>query len=149
MKFKYLLLSVVVLMCLWSCKKNTVMPAPAVTIVGKWQLVKQHSLLYNNGSAIDSVNKTKFTNSDFVEFYSDGTGYYSQSTSDGPSLNEFTYTLKGSVITEFRSVESNGIPETVSSLTVNSLLLHVESLVADPNDPNVYDTEKDDLSYTR
>jgi hypothetical protein len=149
MKFKCLLLCVVVLMCLWSCKKNTAMPVPAVSIVGKWQLTKVSSKLYSSGVLIDSAKKTNFTNSDFVEFYSDGTGYYSQSTSDGPSLNEFTYTLKGSVITEFRSIENIGVPETVTSLTANSLSIHAESLIPDPNDPTVYDTEKDDLSYIK
>ena len=149
MKFKYLLLSVVVLLCLWSCKKNAATPVPVVSIVGKWQLVKQYSLLYNNGELIDSIKKSKFTNSDFVEYYSDGTGYYSKSTPTGPSLSEFTYTIKGSVITEFISLENKGVPETVTSLTATSLSVHVESLVPDPNDPTVYDTEKDDLSYTK
>lgn len=149
MKYKYLLLSIVVLMCLWSCKKNSVAPVPPVTIVGKWQLVKQYSRLFSNGVVIDSVRKSKFTNSDFVEYYSDGTGYYSKLTPTGPSLSEFTYTIKGSVITEFISIENKGVPETVTSLTANTLTVHMELLVPDPNNPTIYDTEKDDLSYTK
>lgn len=149
MKYKCLLLSVVVLLCLWSCKKNAAKPVPAVTIIGKWQLVKENSFLFNNGAVIDSVKNSKFTNSDFVEYFSDGTGYYSRSTVNGPSLSEFTYTINGSVITEFISLENKGVPETVTGLTANSLLIHIESLVPDPNNPNVYDTEKDDLSYTK
>jgi hypothetical protein len=149
MKYKYLLLSVVFIICFWSCKKNTVAPVPQVTIVGKWLLVKQYSLLVSNGVVIDSIKKSKFTNNDFVQYLSDGTGYYSRSTSTGPSLSEFTYTIKGSLITEFVSIENKGVPETITSLTANKLSVHVESSVPDPNDPTVYDTEKDDFSYTK
>ena len=149
MKYMCLFISVVVIVGLWSCKKNTVAPVAQVTIVGKWQLVKQYSLLVSNGVVIDSIKKTKFTNNDFVQYLSDGTGYYSRSTPTGPSLNEFTYTIKGTLITEFISIENKGTPETVTILTTTSLSVHVESLVPDPNDPTVYDTEKDDLSYTK
>ncbi|MDR3693387.1 MAG: hypothetical protein P4L47_02040 [Mucilaginibacter sp.] len=122
---------------------------PPVTIIGKWQLVKQYSLLVNNGVVIDSIKKSKFTNNDFVQYLSDGTGYYSKSTPTGPSLSEFTYTISGTHITEFVSFENKGVPETVTSLTANSLSVHRELLVPDPNDPTVYDTEKDDLSYIK
>ncbi|WP_309329637.1 hypothetical protein [Mucilaginibacter sp.] len=149
MEFKYLLISVFLLICLWSCKKNVVVPVPPVTIIGKWQLVKQYSLLVNNGVVIDSIKKSKFTNNDFVQYLSDGTGYYSKSTPTGPSLSEFTYTISGTHITEFVSFENKGVPETVTSLTANSLSVHRELLVPDPNDPTVYDTEKDDLSYIK
>jgi hypothetical protein len=149
MKYRYFLLFAFVLVGMYSCKKNNPAPAPSVTIVGKWQVTKQHSKLYNNGVVVDSVNKSKFTSSDFVEYYSDGSGYYSKSTPTGPSLSEFTYTISGTAIVQYGSVENAGFPETVTALTASSLAVHSVFKVSDPNDPAVTDTEIDDFSYTR
>jgi len=149
MNYKYLLLSVIVFVCIYSCKKNVASPVAPVSIIGKWQLIKLYSQLYNNGVLIDTVKQSKFTSSDFVEYYSDGTGYYSKFTLTGPSLSEFTYTIKGTQITEFVSVENTGIPQTITELSATNLSVHMQSLVPDPNDPTVTDTEIDDFSYTR
>jgi len=149
MKFRCLLVISVVAVCLNSCKKNGVAPAPAPTIVGKWQLTKQASELYSNGVVIKTVVKSNFTTSDFVEYYSDGTGYYSTFTPAGPSLSEFTYTIHGTDITEFVSAENAGFPETVTTLTSNTLAIHAVSQVPDPSDPGITDTEIDDITYTK
>jgi len=53
--------------------KNAAVPAPVVTVIGKWQLVKQNLKLDNNGLVVGSVSKSKFTINDFVRYLSDGT----------------------------------------------------------------------------
>jgi hypothetical protein len=149
MKYKYLLLSVVLLICLNACKKDSKTPAPTVTIAAKWFITEQSSELYFNGEEISSFVDTTFTSVDFVEYYSDGTGYFSRSSSTGPSLTEFTYTLKGSALTQYISNVNTGTPETVTDLTVNSLSIHAVSQIADPNNPSQNDTEIDDYTYKR
>lgn len=150
MKHKYLVLISVFVVCLYSCKKETQPPPSAGTLlIGKWYSVKQVSVLYQNNKEISTFNKTSFTNDDFIEYYNDGSGYYSKSTNQGPSLSEFTYTIKGSTITQYTSAENSGIPETIESITSTGLAVHVVQLVADPNDPTVTDTEVDDLTYSK
>jgi hypothetical protein len=149
MKCRSLLLICVVGVCFCSCKKETPAPAPGTLILGKWYSTKEVSSLYRNGAQLSTFNKTNFTNDDFVEYYNDGSGYYSKSSTVGPSLSEFTYSIKGTTITEYTSAVNAGIPETISNISSGSLALHVVSLVSDPNDPSLTDTEIDDLTYTR
>jgi hypothetical protein len=149
MKHKYLLLIGVFLVSLYSCKKEKPTPGTGTLILGKWYTVKQVSVLYQNNKEISTFNKTSFTNNDFVEYYNDGSGYYSKTTNNGPSLSEFTYTLTGSTLTQYTSSENSGIPETIESITSTGLAVHVVQLVADPNDPTVTDTEVNDFTYTK
>jgi len=150
MKFKYLLLGVVLLCCLNSCKKGSQAPKPIVTIVGKWFITKQSSELYYNGAEISSFTKTNFTSVDFVEYYGDGSGYFSKYSTTGPSLTEFTYTLKNTSLTQFTGGDNTaGTPETITSLTISSLSIHAESQVPDPNNSGQIDNEIDDYTYTR
>ena len=145
----YLLLLLILFSGLYSCKKSSDKPAQTVTIVGKWLPVKLTSNLFNNGVKVDSVLKTAFSHEDFVEYYSDGTGYYSKQSPTGPSLSEFTYKLNGTTLTQYYNVENSGVPATITGLTTNSLSIHVVLRVPDPNDPSVTDTEIDDYSYSR
>jgi hypothetical protein len=149
MKHKYLLLIGVVVVCLCSCKKETPAPSTGTLILGKWFFIKQVSVLYQNNKEISTFTKTNFTNDDFIEYYNDGSGYYSKSTGQGPSLSEFSYTISGATLTQYTSTENSGIPETIKSITSTGLAVHVVQLVPDPNDPTVTDTEIDDLSYTK
>ena len=149
MKYRYLLLSLVLLLCLNSCKKDSTVPNSSVSIVGKWFITKQSSVLSYNGAQISAFTDTSFTTVDFAEYYSDGTGYFSQNSTTGPSLTEFAYTLKGTALTQFTSTNTAGTPETITSLTASSLSIHAESLVPDPNNPDQLDNEVDDYSYTR
>jgi hypothetical protein len=149
MKSRYLLVVGVVLLSLNSCKKNSAPSPQPVSIVGKWFYARQATELYNGGTEINTINKTNFTTDDFVEYYSNGTGYYSQSTALGPSLSQFTYTLKGTALTEYTSAADGGLPETITTLSADSLLIHAVILVPDPNDPSVNDTEVDDYTFTR
>jgi hypothetical protein len=149
MKCKSVLLICVVVSCLYSCKKEAPKPATGTLILGKWFTTKQVSVLYNNGTQVKAINKTNFTNDDFVEYYNDGSGYYSKSTTQGPSLSEFTYQINGTTITEYISAVNEGVPETISNISSGSLAIHIVSLVPDPNDPTVTDTEIDDFTYTR
>ena len=149
MKRKSLLLICVVVCCLCSCKKEVPAPSTGTLILGKWYTTKQVSVLFNNRTQIQAINKTNFTNDDFVEYYNDGSGHYSKSTTQGPSLSEFTYSIKGSTITQFMSAVNAGVPETIKSISSGNLSIHVVSLVPDPNDPTVTDTEIDDFTYTR
>jgi len=145
----YLLLLLILFSGLYSCKKNSDKPAQPVTIVGKWLPVKQSSNLFHNGLKVDSLLKTAFNKEDFVEYYSDGTGYYSKASPTGPSLSEFTYKLNGTSLTQYYNVENNGVPATITDLTANTLSIHLVLRVSDPNDPTVTDTEIDDYYYSR
>ncbi len=149
MKYRLLVLICPVIFSLCSCKKETPAPSTGTLLLGKWYFTTQASVLYRNDKEIATFNKTSFTNDDFIEYYNDGSGYYSKSTSSGPSLSEFTYTLTGSTITQFTSSQNSGIPETIKSITAAGLSVHVVQLVPDPNDPTVTDTEIDDLSYSK
>jgi hypothetical protein len=148
MKCSYLLLGIVLLMCLNSCKKDAAPPATP-TIIGKWFITKQASEVYNNGVKVEAFTVTSFTTDDYIEFDSGGTGFNSSASSTGPSLAEFTFTLKGTALTIVNSVAIDGAPETVTSLTANGLAIHAVSQVPDPNDPTVLDTEVDDFTYSR
>lgn len=149
MKYKYLLLSVVLLAFLNACKKDSKAPAQSVTIVAKWFAAKQSSGLYFNGVEISSFADTTFTSVDFVEYYSDGTGYFSRNSSTGPSLTEFTYMLKGTDLTQYTSHINAGTPETITTLTANSLSIHAVSQISDPNNPSQNDIEIDDYIYKK
>lgn len=151
-KVRYVLLSIVVFAVLNSCKKSSEKPDTSVTIVGKWFITKQIAVLSYNGVQLDAKTKTNFTSDDFIEFYNDGSGYYSYATSyfsNHPGFTEFTYVLKGANLTQYTSISNDGIPETITSLTANGLSIHVVSSVADPNDPSVTDTEIDDVTYIK
>ena len=148
MKLKYLLLTVVLLLCLSACKKESKAPNPGVTIVGKWLITKQNSVLSNNGVQISTFTDTTFTAADFVEYYGDGTGYFSMHSATGPSLTEFTYTLTGTNLIQNTSSENKGMPETVTGLTANKLSIHAVSSVPDPDSGLIY-TETDDYYYTK
>ncbi len=149
MKHKYQLLICVFFLCLYSCKKETQAAGTGTLIVGKWYFMKQVSVLYQSTKEISTFTKTNFTNDDFIEYYNDGSGYYSKSTAQGPSLSEFTYKISGATITQYTSTENPGIAETIKTITSTGLAVHVVQLVQDPNDPTVTDTEVDDFTYTR
>ena len=149
MKHKYLVLIGVLMICLYSCKKEKPTPGSGTLLLGKWYFEKQVSVLYQNNKEISTFDKTNFTNDDFVEYYNDGSGYYSASTAQGPSLTEFTYTINGFTLTQYTSAENAGTPETITGITSTGLSVHVVQLVPDPNDPGVTDTEVDDLNYTK
>ncbi len=149
MKYKCPLLVLVLLFSLNSCKKDSTDPNSTVTIVGKWFITKQSSELLYNGSQIKAFTKTSFTTDDFVEYYSDGSGYFSKTSAPSPSLTEFTYTLKGTTLTQYTSKESAGILEKITVLTDSNLAIHAESLITDRNNSDQVDTEIDDFTYTR
>jgi len=148
MKYKYLLLVVVVVACLSSCKKSSQAPKPNVTIVGKWLITRQNSVLTNGGVQISAFTDTTYTAADFVEYYSDGTGYFSMHSATGPSITEFTYSLTGTNLLQNTSSENKSRAETITSLTANNLSIHAVFTVADPNTGGA-DTEVDDYYYTR
>ena len=149
MRCTYFLVGLIVLIGLNSCKKDSAPPAKSATIVGKWLVTKQVSEFLYNGHQVDSVKKTTFTSDDFVQYDSDGTGYYSRSSSNGPSLSKFNYTVSGSVVTEYYSAENEATKETITILTQSSLSIHTESSGPDPNNPNATDTEIDNFTYSR
>jgi len=150
MKYKCLLVSFFLFCCLFSCKKDNSDPSGGITIVGKWFVTKQASVLYNNsGGQIATFTKTNFTNADFIEFYSDGSGYMSQTNQSGPSLSEFSYTVSGSKLVQYTSSLPTGTPETITNLTTKNMSIHIVSRFSDPNDPSVTDTEIDDFTYVK
>src|ERR1700744_1457471 len=149
MRCKYLLLIILPTVCLLSCKKSSKTPDSSVTIVGKWFLKKQNSSLFYNGAQISTFNKTDFTTNDFTEYYADGTGYVSQNSSNGPSLTQFNYTLKDSTLTQYNGANAGTTVATIVSLTANSLAIHAQSTVSDPNNEGQLETEIDDGTYSR
>lgn len=149
MGYKLWTIAGVLLLGLGSCKKEQKVQTTAELIVGKWYITNLASVLSRSGVVLSSYNETSFTNTDFVEYDSDGSGYYSKSTSQGPSLSVFTYTIAGNIITEHTDPVTAGRQETIKSITTNSLIIHAAIQVSDPNDPDVIDTEVDDLTYSR
>ena len=149
MKYKYLAISGLFVICLFSCKKEATAPNNSALIVGKWYFVKDVSVTYQNKKEISTTTTTDFTNEDFVEYYNDGSGYFSASSSLGPSLSEFTYKITGSTLTQYSSVENAGTPETITGISATALSIHEVSLVPDTNDPTITDTGVDDLTFTK
>lgn len=149
MKLKYLLLGCVLVFGLSSCKKEKSTPPPSQLILGKWYLTNLVSVLYRDSAIVGTSNQSNFTNDDFVEYYNDGSGYYSTSTTQGPSLSEFTYSVSGTTITQYTNSQTKGQPETISSISASNLALHVVQLVPDPGDPTLTDTEVDNITYSR
>jgi hypothetical protein len=148
-RYKNFLLILILLPALYSCKKQVPKPAPVALIVGKWLPVNESSELYYNGVQIDSVRKTRFSTDDFVQYYSDGTGYYSKSSPTGPSLSEFTYVVSGKILTQYYNAEHIAVPGTITDLTTTSFSVHIIFLVSDPNNPGMIDTEIDDFTYKK
>jgi hypothetical protein len=149
MKCRYMLPGLFLLMCLIACKKDLPVHTAVVSIAGKWFITKQSSELFYNGVQINSYTDTHFTTTDFVEYYGDGTGYFSAYTATGPSLSEFTYTLTGTNLMQYTSSKNPGIPETITVLTANNLSVHAVSSIPDPNNSAQLDKEVDDYNYTR
>jgi hypothetical protein len=152
MKVKGLLIACVAVLLLYSCKKESSAPPPtsSALLLGRWNTNKIISRLYSNsGTKLDSTTNTTFTSDDFVVYYADGTGYYSQSSPSGISLNEFKYKLSGSSITEYNSVVTTGLDEIITGISAHSFSIHVVQLVPDANDPDLTDTQISDFDYTR
>ncbi len=150
MKYKYPLLGFVLLLCLNSCKNDLPVPNTTVTIVGKWFVTKQNSELFYNGVLINSFTQTNFTSTDFVEYYGDGTGYFSKASSTGISIAEFKYTLSGTALIRYTANNNTvGTPLTITSLTANSLSTHAVAMVSDPNNQGQIDQEIDDDTFTK
>jgi hypothetical protein len=131
---------------LFSCKKDD---TATVSIVGKWYITRHSSQILNNGTLLSSTTVTKFTSNDFAQFYSDGSGYYSESVLLSPTIIEFNYMVKGSAITIYTNVVSSGNIGTITNLALNSLSIHTETLVVDQNNPDQTDNEIDDYDYSR
>jgi hypothetical protein len=147
MKFKNLIVIIAIILATSvSCKKDA---NSMVSIVGKWFITKQASELLYNGVLVSTFTKTSFTPNDFTQYFSDGTGYFSQNTATSPSLIEFTYTLKGDALNLYTSTDNTATPETVVSLTTGNLSIHAESLVPDPNNPGQLDNEIDNYTYIK
>jgi hypothetical protein len=149
MKSIYLLLSLFLLTYLISCKKDSTSPTTNVSIIGKWLKTKQNSALFNSGVQIATFVRTNYTADDFVQYFSDGTGYTSKSTATSPSLSEFNYTVNGKNITLFTTVDKTGTPGTITNLSKTNLSIHAESSIIDPNNLNLVDNEIDDFYYTK
>jgi hypothetical protein len=149
MKNIYLLFSLFLLICLNSCKKDSTSPTANVSIIGKWLKTKQNSKLFNSGVQIATFTKTNYTADDFVQYFSDGTGYTSKSTATSPSLNEFNFTVNGKNLTLFTTADKTGTPQTITNLSEINLSIHAESLIIDPNNLNLIDNEIDDYYYMK
>jgi len=149
MRCKFWIIASLLLFGLGSCKKEAKPETTSQLLVGKWYFTNLVSVLSRNGVVLDTSRRTNFTNTDFVEYYTDGSGYYSKSTSQGTSLTEFNYSISGNTITQFSNAVSKGQPETIKTINSNSLAIHAVSLVPDPNDPTLTDTEVDDYTFSR
>lgn len=149
MKNICLLFSLSLLTCLISCKKDSTSPTANVSIIGKSLKIKQNSELFNSGVQLATFTRTNYTADDFVQYFSDGTGYTSKSTATSPSLSEFNYTVNGKNITLFTTADKTGTPGTITNLSETNLSIHAESLIIDPNNLNLVDNEIDDDYYIK
>jgi len=146
MKYLYTLaIMSIFLTSMISCKKDAPFP---VTIIGKWYITKQQSQLFYKGILLDSYIDTSFTTNDFVDYFVDGSGYFSQNTATSPGISEFTYTVNGNILTQIVS-GGTATPETITLLTTNNLSIQANSLVPDPNNSGQLDNELDNYNYTK
>jgi hypothetical protein len=150
MKFKYTLVVVPFLICLSACKKQSTLPFEnsKTLIVGKWFVKSFKSRLYYNGAEIDSSFISSFTNADFAQYFTDGTGIQSVNAKPAPNLSLFTYTINGNSLTQTDTGNTQSIPETITILTSTNLSLNYQVLIADPSSGRVY-TSKDYYDFAR
>jgi len=131
---------------LFSCKKDN---TTVVSIVGKWYNIKHTSQTLNNGTLLTSSTTTKFTTDDFAQFFSDGSGYYSESVLLSPTIIEFNYMVNGKAITIYTNSVTGGNTGSITSLASNSLSIHTETKIVDQNNPDQTDDQIDDYDYSR
>jgi hypothetical protein len=117
-------------------------------IVGKWFTFAHLSRLYYNGVAVDSIFKNNFTTADFSQYFNDGTGIQSASNQPAPSLSFFHYTINGSNLNQFNSLDNSSIAETITLLTATDLSVNYTLNIPDPASGRVY-TEKDYVDFKK
>ncbi|HEY5325743.1 MAG TPA: hypothetical protein VIJ27_01990 [Mucilaginibacter sp.] len=76
---------------------------------------KQNPDLCYNGALINPFTQTHFTCTDFVEFYGDGTGYFSKASSTGIGMAEFKYTLSGTALIQYTANNTVVTPLTIKA----------------------------------
>jgi len=122
------------------CKKQSASPFEnsKTLIVGKWFVKSFSSRLYYNGAEVDSTFKTGFTNADFAQYFSDGTGIKSSNGLPAPNLSIFKYAINGSNLTLINDADGTVTPEIITELTSTNFSLNLERSVADPGSNRVY-----------
>lgn len=133
-----------------ACKKQSPSPFedPKTLIVGKWYVKSFTSRLFYNGVEVDSTFQKSFTNADFAQYFSDGTGIKSANASPAPNLSIFKYTVSGSNLSLINGTDGTITPETITQLTQTNFSLNSERLIADPTAGKIY-TAKDHYDLTK
>lgn len=139
-----------VIVFLTGCKKQQAAPFEnsKTLILGKWFVKSFASRLYYNGAEVDSTFQTSFTNADFAQYFSDGTGIKSSNASPAPNLSLFKYSVSGANLSLINATDGTVTPETITQLTTTNLSLNTERLIADPGAGKVY-TAKDHYDFTK
>jgi hypothetical protein len=153
MKRSYLSLAVFfIAICFGACKKDssaTPVAGNAVTIVGKWYVTQHNLKLFSGGKQVGASSKSNYTANDYIQYFTDGTGIQSASSSSGaPALSTFTYKLNGLILTQVNSSNVTTI-ETVTMLSATAFAIHYESTILDPADQSQVDNEVDDFYFER
>lgn len=133
-----------------ACKKQPSSPFEnsKTLIVGKWYIKSFTSRLFYNGAEVDSTFQKSFTDADFAQYFSDGTGIKSSNASPAPNLSIFKYTVSGSNLSLINTTDGSITPETITQLTQTNFSLNAERLIADPTAGKVY-TAKDHYDLTK
>jgi len=132
------------------CKKQSSSPVEnsKTLIVGKWYVKSFTSRLFYNGIEVDSTFQKNFTNADFAQYFSDGTGIKSANASPAPNLSIFKYTVSGTSLSLINTTDGTVTPETITQLTSANFSLNVEHLIADPGVGKIY-TAKDHYDFIK
>jgi len=133
-----------------ACKKQSSTPFEnsKTLIVGKWYVKSFTSRLFYNDIEVDSTFQKSFTNADFAQYFSDGSGVKSTNASPAPNLSIFRYTINGANLSLINATDGSVTPEIITQLTATNFSFNVERLIADPTAGRVY-TAKDHYDFTK
>jgi hypothetical protein len=119
---KKIILSILLLTILASCKKDNTIKTPAtVSIVGKWTYKSERvQILSSIGSLISDVTTTSFAADQYVQYNADGTAVVNGGGGDSVILN---YTIAGNTDTEYQTPISVGETPYVFTIAYTSTSL--------------------------
>ncbi len=99
-----------------SCKKDK---TPEELLTGKWEMVTEHWIDYENDVKVDEGTDTYVANELVIEIFSGGTG---KSYEDGTFADNFTWSISGDVI----SITISGLGTREGSFTVDESKLTLD-----------------------
>jgi hypothetical protein len=144
-----IILAVIVLLYLSSCKKEII---NSPSLVGTWYKQKIVTQIYQDTTQISDTTVSDFTSKDYARFNSNGTGIGSASdTTNEFFTRNFNFTLSGTNLHVIQySADGTTTVTTqyiISQLTLTSLVLFAQGTYTAPN--NVIYKETQEFYFTK